>query len=400
MAQPIVVRRGSVSVKIYRTRNGLYEHAELVYYRDGRRVREHLPSLAAAKGRADDVITLLTSGNTDVVGLGNADAATYRRALKLIEPTGRSLDQVVGGYMDALRSLGPSGATVAQAVEHFVAHQPEVAATTPEVIAELAESKRQDGIGPRHIMDLQNRLADFGGAFPGPIANITGSDIDRWLREQQEERKWQGLTRNHYRAAISNLMNYAAAHNYLPRDWNEMRVVGKAQVGQSPIEIYTPEEAKALMDAARRQHRPHLALALFAGIRQSEITRMNWRDIWWDQGLIHVGEQKIRTAGHRNVPLHPNCAAWLKPLAKSEGRICGTGIAHKILATGERAGVPWKHNAPRHSYISYRYVLLGLDSSKLAGEAGNTKQMIDRHYRKPITAEVARAYFEVMPSVS
>jgi hypothetical protein len=62
----------------------------------------------------------------------------------------------------------------------------------------------------------------------------------------------------------------------------------------------------------------------------------------------------------------------------------------------DNAKIKWKQNALRHSFISYRLALVQ-DVNRVALEAGNSPQMIFRHYRELATPEQARSWFLVAP---
>ena len=65
----------------------------------------------------------------------------------------------------------------------------------------------------------------------------------------------------------------------------------------------------------------------------------------------------------------------------------------------EAAGVRWKQNALRHSFISYRLAEIQ-DVNRVALEAGNSPQMIFRHYRELATPEQARTWFTIAPEAA
>ncbi len=56
----------------------------------------------------------------------------------------------------------------------------------------------------------------------------------------------------------------------------------------------------------------------------------------------------------------------------------------------------WKHNALRHSFISYRVANVQ-DTAKVALEAGNSPQMIFRHYRELVRTAEPQAWFAITP---
>jgi predicted urease superfamily metal-dependent hydrolase len=65
---------------------------------------------------------------------------------------------------------------------------------------------------------------------------------------------------------------------------------------------------------------------------------------------------------------------------------------------GKDSGVPWKHNALRHSFISYQ-VAKHKNVNEVAMEAGNSPEMIFKHYRELVTKKAAEAWFGVTPAM-
>lgn len=59
--------------------------------------------------------------------------------------------------------------------------------------------------------------------------------------------------------------------------------------------------------------------------------------------------------------------------------------------------MPWKHNGLRHSFISYRLAVVK-DVGQVSLEAGNSPQMVFKHYRQLVRESEAKAWFSIMPS--
>ena len=68
-----------------------------------------------------------------------------------------------------------------------------------------------------------------------------------------------------------------------------------------------------------------------------------------------------------------------------------------MLRAASKAGIAWKHNGLRHSFISYRLADTQ-DVNRVALEAGNSPAMIFRHYRELVTPEQAATWFSIAPS--
>lgn len=105
------------------------------------------------------------------------------------------------------------------------------------------------------------------------------------------------------------------------------------------------------------------------------------------------------TRSRRLAPVPDNLAAWLKRCAKHEGRVWPHSSPYLFelqAKAAEDAKVPWKHNALRHSFISYRVATIK-NVDQVALEAGNSPEMIFQHYRVLVTADAAGKWFGIKP---
>ena len=155
----------------------------------------------------------------------------------------------------------------------------------------------------------------------------------------------------------------------------------------------------AVLSHATPQIAPCLALAAFAGLRSEEILRLEWADVTRRPGFIEVAAHKAKTAARRLVPITDNLAHWLRPSRPSEGLVWPDTkhMFFKVrLSVATQAGIKWKPNILRHSFISYRLAEIQ-DVNRVALEAGNSPQMIFRHYRELATPDQARTWFEIKP---
>jgi hypothetical protein len=67
-----------------------------------------------------------------------------------------------------------------------------------------------------------------------------------------------------------------------------------------------------------------------------------------------------------------------------------------FLTVAPAANLRWKHNGLRHAFISFRLAEVK-DVGQVALEAGNSAQMVFRHYPKLVTATQAKAWFSIRP---
>ena len=63
---------------------------------------------------------------------------------------------------------------------------------------------------------------------------------------------------------------------------------------------------------------------------------------------------------------------------------------------GNDSGVKWKHNALRHSFISYRVAKIK-NVNEVSMEAGNSPDTIHNSYKALVTPQDAKAWFGIEP---
>lgn len=117
------------------------------------------------------------------------------------------------------------------------------------------------------------------------------------------------------------------------------------------IEIFTPQELAKLLEVAKPCMVPYLAMGAFAGIRSAELERLDWSDVKFDRNVIEIKAQKAKTRSRRLAPITENLRAWLQPHFRPKGPVAPfANMSKQLMWLSEAAGVPWKHNALRHSW--------------------------------------------------
>ena len=442
----------SVSVKVYQTPRNGYEAFTLAFYQDGQRKRVLCKSVESALAEADEVARRLGSKDVDVIELRSADRAAYRRARELLDPLGVSLEVAAAEYAHIKRLLGKTPPTVAAEFyvrKHPTEIQPKL---VKEVVAEFLTAKEADGCGARYLQCLKYNLGTFEKRFTGHIQSVVGGEIDGWLRASGLSPR----TRNNIRTSLHTLFKFAEGRRYLPKDHDELESVPVVNDRDGDIEVFTPAELVEVLCCANEAMVPFLVLGAFAGIRHAEIQRLEWKDVRFEDGHIEIGASKAKTASRRLVPILPNLMEWLlkyrQPAglvvnhrnvafelhliakraneyrratwAKSNGKTAddlkeAQAQAKELAAKrqkgklrsqkgevppgAETAGIEgwepfaWKHNALRHSFISYRLAEVQ-STAQVALEAGNSPQMIFQHYRELVRPVEAAKWFGVTPA--
>lgn len=401
---PQKIKRGSAVVKIYYTPSRGRDFYTVSYWLGTQRKRLTFSELAVARSEAERVATQLAVGDVDLAQISRSDWACYLRAKQLSNAAGVPLDSLAAQFLEATQALGPI--PLRQAVDYYLKKHPKnlQPKLVKDVISEMLEVKRQDGLNRKYLQHLRSDLKQFAKAFSGNLSTITGSDIDFWLRSLGVA----GRTRNNLRTSVKTLFSYAKSKRYLPKDHDELDAVPIAKTGDGDVEVFTPFEMESLLDCADEGLIPFLALGGFAGIRHAEIQRLTWDEVSLDDNWIEIRAGKAKTASRRIIPVSENLREWLLPMRKTHGVVCPyknvsnkiTKLVRKVNAAWKAQGVErtfrWKHNALRHSFISYRIAQIK-NVPQVALEAGNSPQIIHRHYKELVRRADAEKWFSIVP---
>ncbi len=402
---PKQIKRGSVSVTVYETPSKGYSNYTLAYYQEGRRKREYSADYSAILNRADEVLDDLNEGRpTEAGSLKTAERTEFARAKEVLKSKGIALplDVAVRHYAEACKILGSD--LVIEAARDYAKRYPAKMPqkTVTEVVGEFILAKRAKGVSRRYEEDLVYRLGQFKEFSKGNISHVDADHLRLFLDslEKANGDKVSARSYNNFRLTLITLFEFAKKWKYLPADWNEFDSVEKVKDNGGAIEIFTPDEISKLLTAAEPDMVPFLAIGAFAGLRSAEIERLEWRDVKFETGFIIVEAAKAKTAARRQVEMKSNLRAWLQKHAQKEGRVLthasDDGLYKQLREVSAKAKVPWKNNALRHSYISYRVAESG-DVNRTALESGNSPAMIFSNYRELVTPQEARTWFSIAP---
>lgn len=394
---PQRIKRGSCVVTIYKTPTKGYDALTVVHYdATGARCRRMFTSHAQALRAAKTTAAELAVGRPEVHTLTGHELVIYRRALRALNGTGVDLDVAVTQFTQATKVLGD--VTVIEAANVYKARKepPIKRKLVSEVVEELLTVKRDKGRSFLYLKDLRLRLDRVSKAFPCPLADVTSEAIDRFLLDMDAAPR----TRNNFRLVIGTLLKFGQVRGYVGKDHPGISVVEKASHTDGEVVVFTPSEIQALLNCAKPELVPALALGAFAGIRPEELKRLDWSDIHLDEGHIEIRAANAKTRVRRLVPVQPNLRAWLVPHAKVSGAVEPfVNLGNQFLKLANRAKVRWKRNGLRHSFISCR-VAQTQNVAMVALEAGNSPAVVSRHYLKHVTCADAERWFGIIPNGS
>jgi len=183
--------------------------------------------------------------------------------------------------------------------------------------------------------------------------------------------------------------------------------IDRAHFDRSEIAILTPEQVRLLLSAAQAQTPElvaYLAIAVFAGVRPTELQRLTWQDVNLDLRYVHIGGAAAKGRSERYVDIEDVLAEWLKQYGGESGQVCpgDTYVFTKLFNKArEEAGLKesWKPDVLRHTYASY-HVAKYERKDKTALMMGHSVKMLDRHYRKPLHRSHVKEFWSILPQES
>jgi len=394
---PKTVRVGNVSVQVYKRLTGSGNVGFRIAFldTDGKRKFESCSDETQVITLATKKAEMLSTFGARVAGTSGDQIAEFVRLGDVLKPFAVSVAAVVTraptwlqrhGTLDAIDCALITGPALAG-----VAITPR---TVPAAVAELLAQKRANKMSEAYCRDIEFRLQNkFAKAFTCNVDTVETSQLQAWL----DARNMPASTYRNFGRLLNTLFEFCKRRNYCTN--NPAADLEKRKVNGGDVVIYSPDEMRKLLEKSDNGFQLMLAVCGFAGIRTAEFMRLTWEDVCHVPGHIEVPKGKGKNKNRRRlVPISPNLAAWIALHPARKGLLWPDQkrVDDVQRRCGKLAGVPWKKNALRHSFCTYKTALSG-DIARTSLEAGNSVKMIEEHYDRVVTQEAAREWFAIMP---
>ena len=304
--------------------------------------------------------------------------------------------------LECARLLDPLGVSLREAVDYFIAHARPgggIRKIRP-VVEEFLRAKKDANRRPEYLRVQRYILGKFCESFGEQAANaIHTDDISAWLQAGS----WSLRTRANYFSDLSNFFGFAVRKGYCAE--NPLARLDKPKVDEaSAPAVFTPTEAANLLNASERlggRMTAFFALGLFAGLRTTELLKLDWRQIDLDARTIEVTSDVSKTRDHRYVTISENLAAWLVPYRRAHGPVRSAAWRwHRDVARKAAKLTEWPDNGMRHSFGSYHFAHhsnAALTASEM-GHRGETRTLFG-HYRALVKPVEAMRFWAIKPLI-
>ena len=363
---------------------------------DGERIRQNFADHANAVSRMQELeihsANLESAARPVVTRLTPEQAAEAEAAFKELDgkPLLPAIRFFLENYREPVRNI-----SVADAFRAFIAE------------------RESSNLRPLSIVNLKSRAKELVQTYGERIVGEIQADT---LRELINKPTRGPKTRGNVRRVLHAFFAWAHKQGYAAENCAAKIAPIKADRGEPAI--LTPEQAAALLDSARSYKGgllvPYVSLALFAGLRPTELSRLTWQRIDPKGKTITLGSDVAKMRSKRIVEMSDNLREWLSPFAVSRPPIVGTnwrrdfdaiklavgfGNPKRISKQAEQEHPdlkPWTQDVMRHTAISY-HLARYQHEGKTATWAGNSPDMIQRHYKGLVTKTQASRFWKILP---
>jgi len=153
---------------------------------------------------------------------------------------------------------------------------------------------------PDYLWALKHHLLPYFAKYR--LGEITVEEVDRYRASKLREGRLAPAQINKTLKRLSQILEVAEEYEYIARNpaRGKRRRVKVAMVQRSWVE---PEQAITLLEGGSAYMRPVIATLLGAGLRVSEATALDWKDVNLATGTLRVGRAKTDAGSYREVDM-------------------------------------------------------------------------------------------------
>ncbi|MGE9296658.1 MAG: tyrosine-type recombinase/integrase [Puniceicoccales bacterium] len=353
----------------------------------GKRWRPSYETDEEAKNKRSALMKKNRQYGTAAINMPADLAADARKALEVLKPYGATL-------LDAAKAYAKKRAQDDESVTFTALH------------GEYLKTK--DTASARYAASIERVFAKVLPKL-GPIlvADLRPIDLERELESNFKTAVQFNFAYRTIRPAFS----LAVQRGYC-KD-NPFDRIAKRKQAKKDIEVLTVEESRAVLAACRdftedqtlpaemrldcRDMLPAVALMLFAGVRPSEVQRIDWKEVAFDHETVRIPPTKAKTRSARFIPMEDALLDWLKPYEGSEGTVAPERWNDRWRTVRRIAGISDKQDVLRHTFASY-HLAAHADVKALRESMGHeTPEMLFTHYRALVRKQDAVKFWSIRP---
>lgn len=394
---PFLIKEGSVVVKIYRSKHKTTKsgYVYTVAYKSFAGIRK-LPQTASekkAETEARRIAIALAAGKIASAEFSSAERDELLAAKKMCGD--QPLLSCLAEYTKAKELVGSNLFAAAKNWSDANGNS-FTRKLFRDVVDEFVSAKEKLKYEPmKHHGAIYNMLRNDLGSFF--VHDLTPMQLTAWLNKSSN-----ACTINTRRKRLVAIFNWCRNMGYLPEALRT--AAAKTQTAEeirAPIGIITPNEFQKLLSQIHKDEPQSLASLViggFCGLRSCELQAQLWSDVYLqgDDHYMIVSNGKKGTESDRVVPLCDAAVMWLRLCKDQTGFIGNKQDLRKTRKVALKIGIIMPKNALRHSFATYR-VAQTQNSDQAAIEAGHSRKIQIKNYKRPVPRKEGDAWFSIYP---
>lgn len=265
-------------------------------------------------------------------------------------------------------------------------------------LARFLDAKSRVNLRPCTISMLRYYLGKFvENRETMELRFITEHTVQEWFESRREKPSAQQS--NFWR--LHNFFQFCVRRRWMSE--NPCAFIDPVRVEPGVPSVLTIAQCREVMRYCVEENPkalPFAALALFAGVRPEEITRLQWSDLDLVQGTLTVDAAASKTHRRRKIQLPPNCTEWLRLARRTGGKlpISRSTRVRWVREFRKALGLKrWPNDVMRHTAASY-LLAIHENAGKVALMLGNSERILLRHYRDLVSLRDASEFWAIAPA--
>lgn len=255
--------------------------------------------------------------------------------------------------------------------------------TKPLTIADawpkFLEAKRSRGLRPSTLKDfamLEPFLEQIGSKTL--VRLIKPSQIEDWAsKNSKAPRSFIKLVR-----VASSFCGWLEKQGWM--DENPAKRIELPKVDQRTPQILTNDQLRSCLAYAESKPflKSFLLLAVYAGIRPTEICRLEWTHVCRETGHVKLDGDVTKTRRRRVVTMLGNSAEAL--FKTNSVSLCPDRYVYELGQMAKSTGISWQRDCLRHTAASHM-VNVYKSMDEVALQLGNSPEVVRNHYLGLVT---------------
>ena len=269
--------------------------------------------------------------------------------------------------------------------------------TVEQWARQCLETYCRDAVKPNTYAGYQSILEHhFDGIGSMKLSSVTNATIQKHLQDKAKSKNNpNGLgekSLTHIKAFLNIIFKQAMINGFILR--NPVTGVRIPKAGTKERRALTVVEQQRLLDAARNYDRPIMfavVFTLYTGCRKGEVMGLQWKDVFFEENKIHIGQQFIRQYDMDNDGTKRTKLEVCSPKTKHSVRdiyMCES-FAKEFYEYKQRM-VEWKKQL-RFAHSEEDFVFVGANNTPIE------PRVFDRYYDEVLkTAGIENADFHTL----